>query len=189
VGDAIAELSTSFSRFPQGSGYRRCAETAHATTAVTRRADARKLQAPNPKLQKSSKPQAPNQASASRLISYGSKVALSLGFGFPWNLVLEASLGFGVWDLELRGRARRHPQCKSKSKRKSKKATIASDASLGDPLHGETRDLPRVLQIQLLFDVSPMGLHRLRAKVQRFCDRFDLFSGADHLKHFQLPVA
>jgi hypothetical protein len=31
-------------------------------------------------------------------------------------------------------------------------------ASLGDPLHGEAGDLPRVLQIQFLFDVGAMRI-------------------------------
>src|SRR5437868_1040289 len=35
-----------------------------------------------------------------------------------------------------------------------------SDRALGDPLHGETRDLARILKIQLFLDVSSVRFHR-----------------------------
>lgn len=63
------------------------------------------------------------------------------------------------------------------------------DASLGDPLDGEARDLPRILQIQLLFNMRAVRLDSLRAQVQRFRDRLHFFPGADHLEHFQFAIA
>src|SRR4051812_38932095 len=60
--------------------------------------------------------------------------------------------------------------------------------TLAGPLHGKSRDLARVRQLQLLFNMGAMGLHRFRAKVQSLGDRLDLLPFADPFEDLQFPI-
>lgn len=64
----------------------------------------------------------------------------------------------------------------------------ASDAAGAYPLNGVTRYLPRIIEPQLLFDVSAMRFNRLWAEVQCFGHGFHFFAFADALENFQLAI-
>ena len=57
------------------------------------------------------------------------------------------------------------------------------------PAGRKARDLSRIRQIQLLFDVRPMRLHRFRAQVQPLGDVANVVSFSNKLQDFQFPIA
>src|ERR1041384_8774178 len=64
-----------------------------------------------------------------------------------------------------------------------------SNCLLVDPLHGVTRDLARVRQIELVLDVGAVGLDRFRTEMQKLCDLAHVPAFADQFQDLQLAIA
>src|SRR5437868_7878307 len=58
----------------------------------------------------------------------------------------------------------------------------------GEPLKSHPSDLPRVFELQFLFDVGAMGLNRFRAHVQRLRNFPDVATLADQLEDLQFAI-
>src|ERR1700730_1708585 len=57
-----------------------------------------------------------------------------------------------------------------------------------EPLQGEARYFPRILQIKFLFDVRPVGFNRFRAEMQKLGNLSHVVAFTDQLQNLQFPI-
>src|ERR1700730_7503288 len=58
-----------------------------------------------------------------------------------------------------------------------------------EPLQGEARYFPRILQIKFLFDVRPVGFNRFRAEMQKLGNLSHVVAFTDQFQDFKFAVA